>query len=148
MRILLYMISIFSWMGISVYAQDNQDIKGQWYTEKNKAVVMIDNCSDKVDLLCGKIIDLKKPLTKSGKIVRDTKNQDENLRKRPIIGIDVLYHFKKISASHYDDGRIYHPQDGKFYDSEIIMLGKDSLEVSGCVLKFMCKTQIWKRKID
>lgn len=148
MRILFYALSIFSWMIVSVYAQDNQDIKGLWYTEKNKAVVTIDNCDDKRDLFCGKITDLKRPLTKSGKIVKDTKNQDKALRGRPIIGSEVLYHFKKTSASQYDDGRIYYPQDGKFYNSEIIMLNKDSLEVSACMLKFMCKTQIWKRKID
>ncbi|MCY3672067.1 MAG: DUF2147 domain-containing protein, partial [Alphaproteobacteria bacterium] len=41
-------------------------------------------------------------------------------------------------------GRIYNPENGKTYRSNLRLKGADTLRVSGCVFIF-CETQIWTR---
>ena len=78
----------------------------------------------------------------------DKHNENESLKTRPIIGINIIDNFIQESDTEYDEGRIYNPEDGNDYDSDIEFKDMNTIKVSGCVLSFLCKTQIWTRKID
>lgn len=118
------------------------EVVGVWETVEGKSHVRIDKCGDK---FCGEIIWLKEPNDTKGKPKTDINNQDENLRGRQIVGIQLLKDLKQIKPNEWDDGEIYNPEDGNTYSSEMTLLSANELKVEGCVL-FICKKQIWTRK--
>ena len=109
-------------------------IGGHWITVDGKALVEIGTCGAQT---CGRIVrvlkvDPTKPTT-------DTNNPNKALRTRPIVGMVFLTGFAPD-----DDrwrGRIYDPESGKSYRSELIRTG-NSLKVKGCIGPF-CRTQTW-----
>ena len=42
-------------------------------------------------------------------------------------------------------GTLYNPNDGKTYSGSMRLKDASSLEVSGCVLAVLCKSQAWTR---
>ena len=109
-------------------------IAGRWISADGKALVAIGPCGA---LLCGRIVrvlkvDPTKPTT-------DVNNPDRALRSRPIVGMVFLTGFKPDSDRWR--GRIYDPQSGKSYRSELVRDG-GLLKVKGCIGPF-CRTQSW-----
>ncbi|WP_445193607.1 DUF2147 domain-containing protein [Sphingomonas sp. Tas61C01] len=109
-------------------------IAGRWVTVEGKALVEIGACGQHV---CGRIskvlkVDPSKPTT-------DTNNPDAALRTRPIVGMVFLTGFAPDDGRW--KGRIYDPESGKSYRSELIRSG-NTLKVKGCVGPF-CRTQVW-----
>jgi uncharacterized protein (DUF2147 family) len=109
-------------------------VTGRWLTTEGKALVEVGPCGA---LLCGRIVRVLKapaagPLT-------DLNNPDPALRNRPIAGLVFLTGFRPD-----DDrwrGRIYDPESGRSYRSELIRAGS-TLKVKGCIGPF-CRTQLW-----
>ena len=109
-------------------------IAGRWITVEGKALVEIGPCGQH---LCGRIarvlkVDPTKPTT-------DSNNPNQALRSRPILGMVFLTGFSP--ADDRWKGRIYDPESGKSYRSELIRAG-DTLKVKGCIGPF-CRTQTW-----
>lgn len=109
-------------------------VSGHWITEEGKALVEIGPCGQQI---CGRIarilkVDPTKPTT-------DVLNPNTALRTRPIVGMVFLTGFTP-DADRWR-GRIYDPQSGKTYRSELIRDG-DTLKVRGCIGPF-CRTQEW-----
>ena len=115
--------------------------QGVWMTEGGKSHVRIQRCGDK---LCGEIAWLKEPRDDDGSEKRDTRNKDESLRDRPIMGLPLLTGFSDQGGGEWTGGEIYNPEDGKTYRSKLKLIDPATLKVSGCVL-FFCKTQTWTR---
>ena len=111
-------------------------ITGRWLTEGGKAVVEIAPCGKQ---LCGRIARVLKYTP--GKPHTDVNNPDPTLRNRPIEGTTILTGFTAD-----DDrwrGRIYDPESGKTYRSELVG-GGNTLDVKGCIA-FFCRSQAWTR---
>ena len=109
-------------------------IAGNWLSDEGKALVQIGPCGGQ---LCGRIVRILKP--DPTKPTTDVLNPDKALRTRPIVGLVFLTAFRPD-----DDrwrGRIYDPQSGKSYRSELIREG-GTLKVKGCIGPF-CRTQTW-----
>ena len=109
-------------------------IAGRWITEEGKALVEIGPCGAQT---CGRIVrvlkvDPTKPTT-------DVLNPDQRLRSRPFVGLVFLTAFKP--AADRWRGRIYDPESGRSYRSELIRTG-GTLKVKGCIGPF-CRTQNW-----
>jgi len=104
------------------------DITGNWLSEKNdegkQVSVEIFNCGEKI---CGKITDV------------------HNSDKTSIIGKPIIENMNKKGDSRYSGGRIWAPDEEKWYKSKIKVEDADTLKVSGCVA-FICRGQIWTRK--
>ena len=120
------------------------DPTGIWATESGKSHVKIAPCEQDAGKLCGTIVWLADPTDDDGAPVRDKKNDDEALRDRPILGIHLLRDMEHQGGNEWDDGKIYNPEDGYTYSSEMELVDRDTLEVSGCIL-FICQAQTWKR---
>lgn len=114
---------------------------GTWVTDGGKSHIKIEPCGDK---LCGAIVWLEEPNNKKGSAKLDVNNKDESLRSRPILGLPLLTDFAAKSASRWEGGKIYNPEDGKTYRSKLELVDPDTLKVSGCFL-FFCKDQTWTR---
>ena len=120
------------------------DPLGLWLTASGKSHVQISPCSHDKNKLCGEIVWLRRPLGADGKPRRDIHNDDESLRSRPVVGIQVLMDMEDEGDGEWDNGDIYNPEDGDTYDAEMEVVDRNTLEVSGCVF-IICKTQTWKR---
>ena len=117
---------------------------GVWLSGSGKSHVKVAPCSNDKAKLCGEIVWLRSPLGEDGKPRRDRHNDDESLRSRPLIGIQVLTDMEDEGDDEWGDGDIYNPEDGETYDAEMEFIDRNTLKVSGCVW-FLCKTQTWKR---
>ena len=111
-------------------------VAGHWLTEGGKAVVEIAPCGSQ---LCGRIVRLLKPAP--GRPQTDLQNPDASLRGRPLLGLAFLTGF--APAGDRWRGRIYDPESGRTYRSELIGSGA-ALKVKGCLGPF-CRTQTWTR---
>lgn len=119
----------------------NDPVVGTWITPKEDSKIEIAPCGDS---LCGTIVWIDKPYDKDGLPRRDVNNQDEALKERPILGMQIVGGFEQVEPGKWKNGRIYNPRNGKTYKSNIELQGPDTLKVQGCVL-FICDGQEWTR---
>ena len=127
--ILSLVLTMIAWVGFA------QDIKGKWLTEAGDAQVEIYESNGKLN---GKIVWLEK-----GPDTKDTHNKDEKLRRRLLMGVNILSGLTKKDDK-WEGGRIYNPKNGKNYKCSIWLDG-DKLKVRGYI-GFLYETQTWKRK--
>ena len=130
--------------GLAAAGNALADPKGVWLNEKQDSHVRIYACPDDEDELCGEIVWLKNPLGKDGKPRRDVKNENESLRGRQILGVQVIMGLEYEGDGEWEDGEIYNPRDGESYDAELEEIDANTLKVSGCIW-FLCESETWTR---
>lgn len=118
----------------------------QEQAERQKLGIWIDACGE---LLCGRIVWMKKPQSRDGHLKRDRRNPDESMRERPICGLRILEGFKQVAQNIWGDGHIYNPNDGRTYSSTLTLQPDGKLEVRGFVMfSWLGKTVAWVRPRD
>ena len=119
-----------------------QDVVGKWKLEDGTAIVEV---YQNGDVFNGKIVWLEKPTEADGTPVVDDKNPDPKLRKRQIIGLNMLSNLKK-TGTEYSGGSIYDPGNGKTYNCSMKVEG-DILRVRGSLDKkgLLGRTMNWFR---
>ncbi len=129
-------------VGVAAAAPDSP--AGLWFTQNEKSIIKIAPCGED---FCGTLIWLKEPTGPDGKPKSDTQNEDAAKRGKPLIGLEIL---KDLSAD--DDrwrGKAYNPEDGKTYDITFKVVANkangDRAEIEGCILKILCKTDVFTR---
>lgn len=122
---------------------------GLWKTQDGRALVEIGACEKDEALKCGKIVDLHWPNDPvTGKPKLDHLNEDDKLKTRPLMGLQMLEGFAKDDAGDnaWTDGTIYSPREGKTYTANMTVINDNTLEVRGYVLApIFGKTQTWTR---
>lgn len=131
----------FLTMSVFKAPSDTADaILGVWWTEGKKAKVRIYKEAGRYS---GEIIWLKASAN-SDHVIRDANNEIESLKKRPLIGIDLIEGFT-FKDSKWVEGKVYDPEKGKSYDC-ILKLDGDQLEVRGYMkMPMFGKSVYWKR---
>ena len=109
---------------------------GRWITEGDKAIVEIMPCGQ---ALCGAVRKVLK--TEPGAAAFDIHNADVRLRKRTVVGLNILTGFRRDGARW--KGSIYDPRTGKTYKSFVEVKPAGTLALSGCVW-MLCQTQTWR----
>ena len=129
---------ILSFLNLNIFADDN--IFGYWLT--SGSIVKIENCNNQV---CGKIVTVFVEDGVDPESILDDNNKDKSLRKRTIIGIDLLSEFeiKNKDQKTFKGGRIYDPRSGNSYKSNLYLNDNGILKVEGC-LAFMCDGEEWQ----
>ena len=129
---------ILSFLNSNIFADDN--IFGYWLT--SGSIVKIEDCNNQV---CGKIVTVFVEDGVDPESVLDENNKDKSLRKRTIIGIDLLSEFeiKNKDQKTFKGGRIYDPRSGNSYKSNLYLNDNGILKVEGC-LAFMCDGEEWQ----
>ena len=75
---------------------------------------------------------------------KDSKNPIESLRKRDVLGIELLINFTYNDGA-YTDGKIYDPESGKTYSCKMRLNG-DNLKVRGYIgISLFGRTEIFER---
>jgi uncharacterized protein (DUF2147 family) len=76
----------------------------------------------------------------------DTKNPDEKLRSRKIVGSVILKDFTFDGDDTWEDGTIYDPNSGKTYDCKMTLQGANTLNIRGFVgISMFGRTSVWTR---
>ncbi len=141
-RRLLLIIFLIIWIN-GVFAQNKDALTGKWLTTSGDAQVQIFPVNGKFS---GRIVWLKKPDDSMGKPKVDDKNPDQNLAKRPIIGMEMLKGFTYSSDGVWEGGTIYDPKTGKTYSCKISMVDNNQIYVRGFVgISLLGRTETWTR---
>lgn len=118
-----------------VLAQTKADPAGTWLTAGGDAQIRFARCGQGY---CGTVAKVLKGEAK------DVHNPDPALRERSIVGVALTSDMHPTQEGW--EGSLYNFRDGKTYTGKLAMKGRDSLELSGCVLGgLFCKRQIWSR---
>ncbi len=113
------------------------DVTGNWVTQDRSGLVTINRCGAG---LCGRVA--KALIRKPGYPQSDIHNPNPALRRRPILGLQILSGFTPKKDRW--EGKIYDPESGKTYRSLLKLNSDGSLKVSGCIA-FFCQSQRWTR---
>jgi uncharacterized protein (DUF2147 family) len=136
-RFCLSFIPLFL-LSVSLLASSNADaILGEWLSQEKDGKIVIFKQGDQY---FGKISWGKIP----GK--KDTKNPEEKLRNKDLVGAVILKNFK-FTGSSWENGTIYDPNSGKTYDCILkIRDGNKTLDIRGFVGAAMFgRTSTWTR---
>lgn len=128
-------------------------VMGTWLTASGVAQVRIGPCADAASgPICGFVVGLINPKGPDGKAVpremaTDFRNADAAQRTRKVIGMPLLWGFKKTSdANSFEGGQIYNGENGKTYSANISLQPDGKLRLRGYVGSPMLgETQIWTR---
>ena len=119
-----------------------QDVVGKWKLDDGSAIVEVYKQGNAYN---GKIVWLQEPTEPDGTPAVDSKNPDVKLRKRQLIGLNMLSGLTK-NGSEYTGGSIYDPGNGKTYNCSMKVEG-DVLKVRGSLDKkgLIGRTMDWYR---
>ncbi|MCP4137306.1 MAG: DUF2147 domain-containing protein [bacterium] len=123
-------------IAISLPAGNCDTVLGVWLVPKKDAKITIKKCGSQY---CGNITWLKDEND------LDTKNPEEKLRKRKVLGIKLLWRFK-CDDGEWTGGKIYDPDSGKTYSCKMWMKGNNKLNVKGYVgISLFGRSEVWTR---
>ncbi len=123
----------------SAFGQERGDILGEWYTEGKEAKIRF---YESDDYFHGKLIWLKDQEDNRPKL--DQNNQDESLRNRTLLGINLIRKLE-FQDGIWEDGEIYDPESGKNYSCLVKMKDEETLEIRGYLgMPAFGKSVIWK----
>ena len=118
-----------------------ENVTGRWAMTDGRVTVAVSNCGKNI---CAKIVGLKEPISKiDGKPKIDRENPDPALRKRPLIGLEILVDMKSAGGGKWE-GAIYNADDGKTY-SATLKLAANKIKLQACVASVFCKTNEFVR---
>ena len=119
-----------------------QDVVGKWKLDDGSAIVEVYKQGNAYN---GKIVWLQEPTEPDGTPAGDSKNPDVKLRKRQLIGLNMLSGLT-TNGSEYTGGSIYDPGNGKTYNCSMKVEG-DVLHVRGSLDKkgLLGRTMDWHR---
>jgi uncharacterized protein (DUF2147 family) len=115
-------------------AQATSPATGLWTLGEGKAEIVIDECGQ---ALCGRIVNAAK-IAKNPDVV-DKKNKDPDLRLRKLKGLLVLTGFTG-GPTEWRGGAVYNPSDGSTYKATLRLVDANTLNVTGCIVRPLCKT--------
>jgi uncharacterized protein (DUF2147 family) len=123
-------------------AQEGAPLEGEWLTKDGTTKVRFERCDGRP---CGRIVWLREPIDPTtGQPRRDGKNENAAFRDRPLVGLLLMANLTQDSPTAWS-GALYNPQDGRTYRGSLKRLDANRLELSGCVLAIICKSETWTR---
>jgi len=128
-------------------------VMGTWLTASGVAQVKIEPCPDpRNGPVCGTIVGLINPKGPDGQVVApdaatDYRNENAALRSRKVIGMPLIWGFKKTSdPNSFEDGHIYNGENGKIYSANISLQPDGRLRLRGYAgSPLFGETQVWTR---
>jgi uncharacterized protein (DUF2147 family) len=98
--------------------------EGVWLIDHEVAVQIFD-CSN---LLCGRVLWLLIPRDPQGRLVRDKKNPESELRQRPLCGLTIFWGLRSTGPDRWTDGWFYNPDDGDTYNISAELRSADTID--------------------
>lgn len=136
------LLLLFTVISLSGFSQTSDAVLGQWVNSSGEAHIDI---YKKGDRFFGKIVWLKEPKDAKGNPKLDVKNPADNLKSRPVLGLEMLKDFIYDNGK-WVDGTIYDPKTGKNYSCNMSLKSNGDLNVRGYIgFSLIGRTDVWKR---
>jgi len=143
-RFSAFMALLVVFFAVNAFGEESDAILGNWYNEEKTSAIEIFRCTDSY---CGRIAWLKNPLNAEGKEKVDSKNSDESLRNRKLMGLQILSGFRYAGDGTWKGGKIYDPKNGKTYSCKMRLDG-ENLKIRGFIgISLLGRTTVWSRKL-
>jgi uncharacterized protein (DUF2147 family) len=144
------LIGIFLFLAITSYASSPDDILGVWLNQEKDATIEIFKCGEKY---CGKVVWLKDPNYPEGSKegIPGTPKLDHNspnpeLRKAPVIGLQIVHDFAFAGDNRWKNGKVYDPKNGKTYSGKMTLVSPTELHLRGFIgISLIGRTAVWTR---
>ena len=148
----LVLVALLGVLASTASAQ-SPSVMGTWLTASGVAQVRIGPCPDAASgPICGLVVGLINPKGPDGNAVTpdmatDYRNPDPALRTRKVIGMPLIWGFKKTADPNaFEDGQIYNGENGKTYNANISLQPDGKLRLRGYVgTPMFGETQLWTR---
>ena len=148
----LVLVALLGVLASTASAQ-SPSVMGTWLTASGIAQVRIGPCPDPANgAICGLVVGLINPKGPDGNAVApdmatDYRNADPALRTRKVIGMSLIWGFKKTSdPDAFEDGHVYNGENGKTYNANISLQPDGKLRLRGYVgTPMLGETQLWTR---
>jgi uncharacterized protein (DUF2147 family) len=148
----LVLVALLGALASTASAQ-TPSVMGTWLTASGIAQVRIGPCPDPANgPICGLVAGLINPKGPDGNTVApdmatDYRNPDPALRTRKVIGMPLIWGFKKTADPNaFEDGHIYNGENGKTYNANISLQPDGKLRLRGYVgTPMFGETQLWTR---
>ncbi len=126
------------------------DVQGYWLSEEGTAQIELAPCEEGSEVICGRIVWLEEPRGDDGEPLRDTNNDDPDLRDREILGLQMLRDMEPDDSRdrRWGGGRIYDPESGNTYRARMdLSEDGDELDLRGYVgMAAFGRTSTWTRE--
>lgn len=139
---ILFFLSIYSVMS---FAQNADKIIGIWWNDEKTTKIEVEKQNGKY---IGTIVYMIPEKYKNGEAPKDKKNPAPELRKRSIIGIQILNNFEyNTDKKEWENGTIYDPDSGKTYDCYAWLESDNLLKLKGYIagIRWMGRSSEWYR---
>ena len=148
--IVLLFAALIPVTGVPALAADGDAILGVWNNQEKDAKIEIYKCGGEY---CGKVVRLKEPNYPEGSNEGtpgtprlDHNNPDPNLKKTPIIGLEIMRGFSYAGGSKWTGGTVYDPKNGKTYRGKMTLVSPNQLSLRGFVgIPLFGRTATWTR---
>jgi uncharacterized protein (DUF2147 family) len=148
----LVLVALLGALASAASAQSSS-VMGTWLTASGIAQVRIGPCPDPANgPICGLVVGLINPKGPDGNAVAadmatDYRNADPALRTRKVIGMPLIWGFKKTADPNaFEDGHVYNGENGKTYNANISLQPDGKLRLRGYVgTPMLGETQLWTR---
>ena len=138
MKTALLLIGALAGSAASPALAEDTAARGTWRTPEQGGLIEVSTCDGG---LCGKIAGGNPNAAPADRVDRNNKNPA--LRGRPLMGMYIFRGLKPAGGSW--KGAIYNPNDGGTYAAAVSLKSANALEVKGCLVWPLCKTQVWAR---
>ena len=113
-RLLILAIFLVAFVAPKGFAQEADKVLGYWLTQYKDSQVKIFKASN--GKYYGEVRWLENPNEEDGTPKLDDENEDESLRNKPILGLQILKDFEyNADDQEWNEGTIYDPKNGKKY---------------------------------
>lgn len=137
-------------MATATFAANPEDILGVWDNQEKDGKIEIFKCGEKY---CGKIVWLKEPnyLPDStegvpGTPKLDHKNPKSELKKVPVIGLQIVHDFTFSGDNAWKGGKVYDPKSGNTYSGKMTLVSPTQLKLRGFIgISLFGRTDVWTR---
>ena len=148
----LVLVALLGALAATASAQ-SPSVMGTWLTASGLAQVRLGPCPDPANgPICGLVVGLINAKGPDGNAIAadmatDYRNPDPALRTRKVIGMPLIWGFKKTSdLNAFEDGHIYNGENGKTYNANISLQPDGKLRLRGYVgTPMFGETQLWTR---
>jgi uncharacterized protein (DUF2147 family) len=137
-------------LAATAYAGGGDDILGVWNNQEKDAKIEIQKCGD---TYCGKIVWLMVPNYPAGseegvpgtpKV--DHNNPDKNLRRSPVMGLQIVHDFSYAGNNKWTGGRVYDPKNGRTYSGKLTLVSPTQLNLRGFIgISLIGRTAVWTK---
>ncbi len=133
------------------YAAGPDDILGVWLNQEKDAKIEIFKCGEKY---CGKVVWLKDPNYPEGSKdgipgtpKLDHNNPNPELKKAPVIGLQIVHDFAFAGDNRWKGGKVYDPKNGKTYSGKMTLVSPNELHLRGFIgISLIGRTAVWTRE--